>query len=250
MGNRAPPRTPVPSARPPSPHPAPAPSARRGRRPTSRCPCAPAASPATAAPSTPGTAPNTGCTSTPPGGLAGLPPELLQRQALARAQLLVHRRKVQRRPARVAAPSGRLSVLPPAQPLRALQQLVHRPAESPYVWATSHYWQPHSCRIRSASSITFIAILHVGIANPLLAIARSLGTLPPRARPRSSRPGRCSRSIGTTFTFAGIRTHGRWHPSDPSRPYEICGADSGPAVGATGTSTQRWCTIRTAKLVL
>ena len=74
--------------------------------------------------------------------LALLPPQLLQRRALAQAQLLVHRREVLRHPAHVPVPAGKPSVQPLAQLLRirirraaalhaghrrARQQLVHRP---------------------------------------------------------------------------------------------------------------------------
>lgn len=50
--------------------------------------------------------------------LALLPPQLLQRRALAQAQLLVHRREVLRHPAHVPVPDGKPSVQPLAQLLR------------------------------------------------------------------------------------------------------------------------------------
>ena len=69
--------------------------------------------------------------------------------------------------------------------------------------------QGYSCRIRSTSSITYIAILLVGIANSF----PGKGSLPPRSRPCSSRHGRRSRSIGISVhlrsEYAAARRTGR-----------------------------------------
>ena len=68
-------------------------------------------------------------------------------------------------------------------------------------WVSSRCERSHSGRIGSTSSITSLADLLVGISNSFPRRALSRDSLPPGTRARSSRRGRCSRSIGTAFTI-------------------------------------------------
>ena len=100
--------------------------------------------------------------------------------------------------------------------------------------------RPHSCRIRSTSSVTSIATLLVGVADSFSGRARSSGSQPPRSRLCSSRPRRCSRSPECADRQSGRLRCGRRPPAPHGHERVVaCARDAKGLINPEEATTAR-----------